>query len=294
MAFTEDQISHLKLLLEVQANGYNDSIDRLHREMSEMKKHYDEKIRDLEISLEYSYKDMEEIKKSMTPKDVFVKMEDRSRDELQRLDSRINKQEDYSRKHNLRIDGLEEIKSETSQQTEVKVLSIFKEYFNAPNIGIDVAHRIKSSLLSHKNNQTVLVRLKKISDRDFILRNTSKLKNSKIFINEDLCEETLKSRKAKIPEMKTARESGKIAYFIGDKLIIKNRFSPVPINSNRQNHTPTRPVSSLRNVFSPPETSPLPSPFQNSQGTPRNTESSAVNSQANEPRRSNRTVSKSK
>lgn len=291
MAFTEDQILQLKLLLEVQAKGYNDSIDRLHREMSDMKKHYDEKIRDLEISLEYSYKAMDEIKTSMTPKDIFVKLEDKSRDELQRLDSRINRQEDYSRKHNLRIDGLDESKSETSQQTEIKVLNMFQQYFDVSNIEIDIAHRIKSSS-NHKNNQTILVRLKKLSDRDFILRNKSKLKNSKIFINEDLCEETLKLRKVKIPEMKTARESGKIAYFVGDKLIIKNRILPTQNAENQQNHSPVRPVSTLRNVFSPRDSSPFPSPFQNSSQAARNTQSNVTDNLTNEPRRSGRNSSK--
>ena len=291
MAFTKDQILQLKLLLEVQAKGYNDSIDRLYREMSDMKKHYDEKIRDLEIFLEYSYKAMDEIKTSMTPKDIFVKLEDKSRDELQRLDSRINRQEDYSRKHNLRIDGLDESKSETSQQTEIKVLNMFQQYFDVSNIEIDIAHRIKSSS-NHKNNQTILVRLKKLSDRDFILRNKSKLKNSKIFINEDLCEETLKLRKVKIPEMKTARESGKIAYFVGDKLIIKNRILPTQNAENQQNHSPVRPVSTLRNVFSPRDSSPFPSPFQNSSQAARNTQSNVTDNLTNEPRRSGRNSSK--
>ena len=291
MAFTEEQILQLKLLLEVQAKGYNDSIDRLHREMSDMKKHYDEKIRDLEIFLEYSYKAMDEIKTSMTPKDIFVKLEDKSRDELQRLDSRINRQEDYSRKHNLRIDGLDESKSETSQQTEIKVLNMFQQYFDVSNIEIDIAHRIKSSS-NHKNNQTILVRLKKLSDRDFILRNKSKLKNSKIFINEDLCEETLKLRKVKIPEMKTARESGKIAYFVGDKLIIKNRILPTQNAENQQNHSLVRPVSTLRNVFSPRDSSPFPSPFQNSSQAARNTQSNVTDNLTNEPRRSGRNSSK--
>ena len=291
MAFTKDQILQLKLLLEVQAKGYNDSIDRLHREMSDMKKHYDDKIRDLEISLEYSYKAMDEIKTSMTPKDIFVKLEDKSRDELQRLDSRINRQEDYSRKHNLRIDGLDESKSETSQQTEIKVLNMFQQYFDVSNIEIDIAHRIKSSS-NHKNNQTILVRLKKLSDRDFILRNKSKLKNSKIFINEDLCEETLKLRKVKIPEMKTARESGKIAYFVGDKLIIKNRILPTQNAENQQNHSPVRPVSTLRNVFSPRDSSPFPSPFQDSSQAARNTQSNVTDNLTNEPGRSSRNSSK--
>ena len=168
---------------------------------------------------------------------------------------------------------------------------MFQQYFDVSNIEIDIAHRIKSSS-NHKNNQTILVRLKKLSDRDFILRNKSKLKNSKIFINEDLCEETLKLRKVKIPEMKTARESGKIAYFVGDKLIIKNRILPTQNAENQQNHSPVRPVSTLRNVFSPRDSSPFPSPFQNSSQAARNTQSNVTDNLTNEPRRSGRNSSK--
>ena len=285
MAFTEDQMAQLKLLLDVQARGYNDSIDRLQREITDLRKHYDEKVHDLEVSLEYSYKSIEEMKKAMTPRETFLKLEKESKDEIDKVITRINKQEDYSRKYNLRIDGLEEFTTETNEQTEVKVQNMIQTYFNISNVEIDAAHRIKSPNSNIKKRcQTVLVRFKKLNDRNQILRNTRKLKNSNIYINEDLCEGTLLSRKAKIPELKNARESGKIAYFKGDKLIIKNRNLTSTSSALNQNNTPPRHVSTLRNVFSPQDKSPLPSPLFNA----GNMSSNAPENTTSEVRRSSR------
>ena len=46
MAFTAEQIAYLKTLLEVQANGYKDSIDRLYKDYFNYKK---EKMRKFKI-----------------------------------------------------------------------------------------------------------------------------------------------------------------------------------------------------------------------------------------------------
>lgn len=254
MAFTPDQISQIKLLLDVQAKGYSDSIDRLYGEMNSLRKRYDEKIHDLEISLEYSYKTMEELKRNVVAKDAFVKHENVTKSDIENLKIKLNKQEDYSRKHNIRIDGIEELKAETSEQTHVKVTNMIKQCFNVANIDIDIAHRVGSPN-SRQGSRTILAKLAKLSDRDFILRNTSKLKNSSIYIYEDLSEGTMQIRKSKMPQLKQARESGKVAYFVRDKLVIKNRnYANLPSNNINQQLTPSRSVSTLVNVFSSPRT----------------------------------------
>ena len=44
MAFTEAQIQNLKFMLEIQAEGYKNSIQLLHSDVQEMRKKYDADI----------------------------------------------------------------------------------------------------------------------------------------------------------------------------------------------------------------------------------------------------------
>ena len=94
------------------------------------------------------------------------------------------------------------------------------------------------------------------------MKNSHKLKGTQIFINEDLSERTLNMRKEKLPELKSARARGKIAYFDKDKLIIKDRNHN--LNQQSRNSTTLRHdddinssrVSTLVSVFD--ASSPLP------------------------------------
>ena len=71
--------------------------------------------------------------------------------------------------------------------------------------------------------------------------------------NEDLCEATASSRKLQQVKLRDARAAGKIAFFVRDKLIIKEKYNPSAVHhSQRLSITPsTSPVRPLPNVFSP-------------------------------------------
>ena len=55
------------------------------------------------------------------------------------------------------------------------------------------------------------------------MKNARKIKPHGLFVNEDLAAETLQKRKAQMPKLIEAKQVGKIAYFILDELIVKNR-----------------------------------------------------------------------
>ena len=236
---------------------------------------------------------MEELKRNVVAKDAFFKHENLTKSDIENLKIKLNRQEDYSRKHNIRIDGIEELKAETSEQTHVKVTNMIKQCFNVANIDIDIAHRVGSPN-SRQGSRTILAKLAKLSDRDFILRNTSKLKNSSIYIYEDLSEGTMQIRKSKMPQLKQARESGKVAYFVRDKLVIKNRnYANLPSNNINQQLTPSRSVSTLVNVFSSPRTPKTDSNTHSSSLQQSSTDASSlgvtsIDEDKGNPRRSNR------
>ena len=121
---------------------------------------------------------------------------------------------------------------------------------------IEVAHRIKVPNNMAQSPRTIIARLVNISDRNNILRNSWRLKNSGIWINEDLCEATIKSRKQQLPNLKAAKNAGKIAYFIRDKLIVKDRNSlkrqaPNATQNIASSLPVTPPPRRIENVFSP-------------------------------------------
>lgn len=70
---------------------------------------------------------------------------------------------------------------------------------------------------------TVVVRFNRFEDRQSALRNSAKLKTANIYINEDLCESSVITRKVQPPELRKARAEGKIAYFSHIKLVIRDR-----------------------------------------------------------------------
>ena len=119
---------------------------------------------------------------------------------------------------------------------------------------IDRVHRLPNK--QQENNtrlsqpRTVIARLKSVSERNFILKNSYKLKNTGIFINDDVCEGTIKARREKIDDLREAKKNGKIAYFIGRRLVVHERIKP----RVHQSSTPPRRrsnVSSLIEAYSP-------------------------------------------
>lgn len=78
-----------------------------------------------------------------------------------------------------------------------------------------------TGLLPATRPRTVIARFSRFEDRQQTLRNSSKLKNTNICVNEDLCESSLQARKEQLLELRKARAEGKVAYFSHTRLIVK-------------------------------------------------------------------------
>ena len=181
-------------------------------------------------------------------------------DLIEKLDS----QKDYSRKKNIRIDGILESSSENNEQTHFKVNQVLKNKMGLDNVKIDVAHRIPNRNSNSTSPRTIIARLSNELDRDSIMKSTRKLKQTGIFINEDFCENTMKIRKELYPRLKAAREDGNIAYIRRRSLIIKkksNQQKDIQSSTPLPPHTPQRQVSSLMVNVTPRSSQPPPSPL---------------------------------
>ena len=273
MAFNELQIDNLKLLLQLQAEGYKDSIDRLYATVRELQQDYSAKIVELTTSLEFSQKCVDDLKKEVKllqteneKKSTRDQIIDFQLTNIKQIERQVAKQEDYSRRNNIRIDGMVESPQENNEQIENKILKLMKDKFNLDNVSFQSAHRIRNSQKLNSDDynkdmprpRTVIARLTNVSDRNIILKNKWKLKSTGIYINEDVSEHTAKSRLEQLPKLKDAKRSGKIAFFIGEKLIIENKktenqnLEPATAHPSDEHEEDSNPDSPERTSHTPP------------------------------------------
>ena len=57
----------------------------------------------------------------------------------------------------------------------------------------------------------------------FSIKSENQYKPTGLYVNEDLAKETLDKREEQRPKLEEAKWNGKIAYFVLDKLIVKDR-----------------------------------------------------------------------
>ena len=146
---------------------------------------------------------------------------------------RLDSLEDHSRRNNLRIDGVPEPTRETWEKTAFEIKKIASKIGLEQEIKIDRAHRI-GSFSAGERPRTIIARFHNYADRDYFLRNSHKLKGTRIYINEDLSQASLK-RKEQLPLLQKARSEGKTAYFSHTRLIIKEKVLSLSVPENTSN-----------------------------------------------------------
>ena len=91
--------------------------------------------------------------------------------------------EDRSRRNNLRIDGMEETPNETWNVCEGKVQDIVKNKLGiTAEIEFDRCHRTCKFKKNQAKPRTIVCRLLRFKDKEKILQNSKKLKNTGTFI----------------------------------------------------------------------------------------------------------------
>ena len=188
-------------------------------------------VADLKASVEFTQKDLDELKP------VTSKIKN-AEDEIAQVNEALEYLENQSRRNNIRVSGVPESPGETWADSEATV----KEYIQR-SLGIDVdverAHRVKKRETRNKKGhgdsqdkpRTIICRLRDWKQREAVLREARKIKPPGLYISEDLARVTLRKREGQIAKMKEAKSAGKTAYFILDRLIIKDS-KHVSVNGN--------------------------------------------------------------
>lgn len=225
----------LKTLLDSQNQAFQGAIEVFMKQVNENVRSLQSTIGELRTSLEFTQKDLEDMKQELkkhqeekkNDQEIIKKLSEdlQSRKKIiNELEERVNYQEDYSRRNNLQIIGLEERQGgETWEQTAVQVTKLLESKLQLPNIQLERAHRVGRQ--EDHGRRPIIARFSSFVDREAVMRNTTKLRGTRIYINEDLCPASQSIRKAKLPQLKQARSEGKVAYFRHTRLIIKERSS---------------------------------------------------------------------
>ena len=142
----------------------------------------------------------------------------------QPINVRLDDLEDRSRRNNLRFEGISESYRENWEQTADHVGRLVREKLGVEgDVAIQRAHRVGDP--NSGRPRTIIANFLRFRDRQEILRNRHKLKNTDIYVNEDLCSASLAKRRQQLPELQRARREGKTAFFVHTKLVIKERVT---------------------------------------------------------------------
>ncbi|KAK3853938.1 hypothetical protein Pcinc_039550 [Petrolisthes cinctipes] len=215
----------IKVLLDSQAKAFHTAMDFVAEQFKSRIQEAEATIQDLSRSLEFTQADVKDLQnevkelrklqsESVAPNDVL-------KSQVKDLEHRLNYQEDYSRRNNLRISGIVEKPGETWEETAISVSKLIEEKLQLPAVKLERAHR--TGPVSSSRPRIVTARFEKFHEREAVMRNARKLKGSNIYIDEDLCPTSQEIRKSQIPLMKKARAEGKIAFFKHTRLIIKDK-----------------------------------------------------------------------
>ena len=234
----------LKAILSAQDQSYRSALELFLGQVNAKVDNMQKTVMDLKQSLEFSQSEIVDLKREIIDLKKANKSHEETRQslhadlvassrEISNLEERCNYQEDYNRRNNLQIAGLEETQGETWEQTVNKVFKLLEEKLELQNIQLERAHRVGQGV--NNKPRPIIARFSRYSDREATKRAAIKLRGTKIFFNDDLCKASQEIRKAKLPSLKRARSEGKIAYFSHTKLIIREK-STNPANLNEKCH----------------------------------------------------------
>lgn len=222
----------LKMLLASQDQAFRTALEVITKQLHEKTNSLEVTVNDLTRSLEFTQKEVEDLKQQVKHQEreehknretinKLTEILQVSGKQVQNLEERCNWQEDYSRRLNLQFVGIEESSGgETWEQTATRVSKLLENKLELPNIELERAHRVGRSI-DHRT-RPIIARFTRFRDRESVMRNVSKLRGTKIYVNEDLCPASQAIKRAQIPEMKQAKRDGKVAFFRHTKLIIKD------------------------------------------------------------------------
>ena len=234
----------VKMLIQNQAEAFKSSFVMLIQDVRDELKSVKTEINDLKVSLQFTQAQVDEDQKKADIIDTKIALHTENlnmiNDHADNVESQLEYIENQSRRNNIKILGIEENKDEekTWDDTEEVVRKALKDKLNLEeNFEIERCHRIKSG---NKNprfaNQPrpIVAKFCKWKDKESILRKARSLKPEGVKFFPDYTKRTLEKRALQKDKLIAACAEGKVAYFVMDKLVIKEGH----FSSGRQSQDP--------------------------------------------------------
>ena len=137
------------------------------------------------------------------------------------VSNKLVEMEDRSRRNNLRFDGLVDNSKETWEECERKVQEVISNHLEIEHdVEIERCHRMGK----RKGNRpcTIVCNFLRFKDKQKILQNAKKLKDTGIYAYEDFSNETMEVRKSLREKVLEYRRQGKYAYLNYRKIVVRD------------------------------------------------------------------------
>lgn len=144
----------IKTLLESQERAYKSAMDTVVKQMNDRIMKLESTVSDLTTSLQFSQREIDDLKSTIKEHEkekqmIKGKMDQQTsiinlnKSEIEGLGERCNYMENFSRRNNVRITGVEELSSdETWEQTAATLSSILDNKLQLPGLQLERAHRV--------------------------------------------------------------------------------------------------------------------------------------------------------
>lgn len=215
--FGEEIISTLSELINTRADGMEKLINNNAMRIEGLKK-----------TVDFVCSEVKELKVKISNAEKCI---DEEKNHRNRLENRIRELEGYHRRWNLKLYGFPE---KEIQSVRDDVIRICQEVLpdgksKLPDV-IDSVHRI-GKLHTDKPRPVILQFTSRVH-HDAIwraARNNAYLRDNKLRFTEDFCEEDRERRKKLWPLIKSARDAGKKAYYVGARAFVEGKEITPPI-----------------------------------------------------------------
>ncbi|XP_074658293.1 uncharacterized protein LOC141911210 [Tubulanus polymorphus] len=209
------QLSKLELLDDLQRDmtEVKQSLEFCHQDVLQLKSENEQlrsKVRDLE--------------KVVADQDAIIK----SDHEL------LLDQQWRSMRDNLIFYGVEESENEN---TEDLIKGFCEKDLKLPKTTVDSfkfarTHRLGRRKNEQKKPRPIVAKFEFFKDRELVRSVAKNLAGSSLGLNEQVPEEWAARRREKLPELRAAKANGKQAFFVRDKLVIRENRDRVPMDSH--------------------------------------------------------------
>ena len=248
----------LKEMLAMQDRAYRSSIQILVEDIKSEVKELKKDISELKESASFTSSKYEEMKAKMGKVDVDIKAIYHQIDGLnndynysfEELEVKQEYLENQSRRNNVKIVGVKESDDEkTWDDTEKVVKNLIKTKLGiTEEVVIERAHRVGRKIKNRAHNRHVgsasasgddssaspnqretmprpiVAKIQSWKTKERIIREARIKRPKGVQFLNDFSKRTLERRASHIPEMLEAREQGKVAYMIMDRLIIRDKL----------------------------------------------------------------------